>query len=271
MSHHGLKKAAACFAIWALGCQAALAARPVLGSFDSNGVKIAYTVRGRGEPVVLIHGWLSSGWLNWDLPGTSDLLAKNHQVITVDMPGHGLSAKPTNAEAYGPELVEDVVRLMDHLKIQKAHVVGYSMGGIITAKLLAKYPDRILSGTLGGMGWLRVGTLAQNLFARAGKDQQAAGVCFRSLADLALSEEEIRSIHIPVVILFGEKDPLQKFYVEPLKSVRTDWRVIEIRRGTISRASPIPSSGKNSGNGSTSRSRGESRHGTALHSGLSRY
>ena len=80
-------------------------------SFDSKGVKIAYTVRGQGEPVILIHGWLASGWINWDLPGISDLLAKDHQVITIDMPGHGLSDKPTKDEAYGPELVEDVVRL----------------------------------------------------------------------------------------------------------------------------------------------------------------
>src|SRR5438445_7936307 len=107
--------------------------------FDSNGVEINYSVKGKGEPVILIHGWLSSGWINWDLPGTTDLLAKDHQVICVDLPGHGRSDRPTKDEAYGPELVEHVVRLMDHLKLKKAHVVGYSMGGIITAKLVARH------------------------------------------------------------------------------------------------------------------------------------
>jgi poly(3-hydroxyalkanoate) synthetase len=100
-------------------------------TFDSNGVKINYSVKGKGEPVILIHGWLSSGWINWDLPGTTSLLAKDHRVIWLDMPAHGRSDKPTKDEAYGPELVEHVIRLMDHLKIKKAHIVGYSMGGIM--------------------------------------------------------------------------------------------------------------------------------------------
>jgi pimeloyl-ACP methyl ester carboxylesterase len=212
-----------------VGCQPATAARPVSGSFDSHGVKIAYSVRGQGEPVVLVHGWLSSGLINWDLPGTSDVLAKDHRVITLDVPGHGLSDKPTNDQAYGPELVEDVVRLMDHLKIEKAHVVGYSMGGIIAANLLAKHPDRVLSGVLGGMGWLREGGLEQRLFGRPGRDRRAAGVCFRSLAKLALTEQEIKSIHVPVLILTGDRDGLKRLYIDPLRSVRKDWPVVEIR------------------------------------------
>jgi pimeloyl-ACP methyl ester carboxylesterase len=198
-------------------------------TFDSNGVKINYSVKGKGEPVILIHGWLASGWINWDLPGISGALAKDHQVIWVDMPAHGGSDKPTRDESYGPELVEHVVRLMDHLKIKKAHIVGYSMGGIITAKLLAKHPDRALSGTLGGMGWLREGSLEQQFFAGGGKDGKPVGVCFRSLAKLALTEEEIRSIRAPVLILFGDNDLLKKGYVEPLARVRKDWPVIEIK------------------------------------------
>ena len=198
-------------------------------TFDSNGVKIAYSVQGKGEPVVLIHGWLSCGWINWDLPGTTGLLAKDHRVITLDMPGHGASDKPTKDEAYGPELVENVVRLMDHLKIEKAHIVGYSMGGIIAAKFLAKYPQRTLSGTLGGMGWLREGSFEQKIFAAGGKDGKPVGVCFRSLAKLALTEQEIKSIRVPVVILFGDRDGLKKGYVEPLQRVRKDWPVIEIK------------------------------------------
>ena len=50
-------------------------------SFDSQGVKIFYATQGQGEPVVLIHGWLSSAGINWMLPGTFSLLAENHQVI----------------------------------------------------------------------------------------------------------------------------------------------------------------------------------------------
>jgi pimeloyl-ACP methyl ester carboxylesterase len=117
---------------------------------------------------------------------------------------------------------------MDHLNIKKAHLVGYSMGGVITAKLLTKHQDRVLSATLGGMGWLREGSLEQKIFAESGKDGKPVGVCFRSLAKLALTEAEIKSIRVPVLILFGDHDGLKNGYVEPLKRVRKDWSVIEI-------------------------------------------
>src|SRR5690242_19215820 len=104
------------------------AERPAGQMLDANGVKIWYSVQGKGEPVVLIHGWLSSAGINWELPGITALLAKSYQVISLDVRGHGRSDKPLDEDAYGPELVEDVVRLLDHLKIEQAHIVGYSMG-----------------------------------------------------------------------------------------------------------------------------------------------
>jgi pimeloyl-ACP methyl ester carboxylesterase len=199
------------------------------GTINARGVKIAYAVQGKGEPVILIHGWLSSGWINWDLPGTTRLLATKYQVITLDLPAHGRSDRPRNEEAFGLELVEDVIRVMDHLKIKKAHIVGYSMGGIITAKLLAKHPERVLSGVLGGMGWLREGSVEQAVFSASGKDGQPVGVCFRSLAKLALTEKEIKSIRVPVLILFGDDDGLKRPYADPLKTIRPDWSVIDIK------------------------------------------
>lgn len=214
------------------GCAPA-AEKAAIEKFDSNGVKIAYFVQGRGEPVVLIHGWLSSAGINWALPGTSDLLSKDYQVIALDVRGHGLSDKPMTEEAYGAELVEDIVRLLDHLKIKKAHIVGYSMGGIICAKFIAKHPDRVLTGTLGGMGWLKEGGLGQAFFAMIGKNDrnaQAHAICGRSLAKLALSEEEIKSIKVPVTVLVGSKDELiKKLYVDPLQNVRKDWAVTQIK------------------------------------------
>lgn len=207
--------------------------KPALHSFDAGGVKIAYFVQGKGEPIVLIHGWLSSAGINWALRRTSDLLARDHQVIAMDVRGHGLSDKPAKEEAYGPELVEDVVRLLDHLKIQKAHIVGYSMGGIIAANFLARHPDRVLSGTLGGAGWLRQGGPAQFGFAHLGKNNRktdSAGLCFRSLGKLALTEKEVKSIKVPVAVLIGDQDDLtKKLYVDPLYELRRDWPIIEIK------------------------------------------
>ena len=207
--------------------------KPAVETFDSNGVKIAYFVQGKGEPVVLIHGWLSSAGINWSLPGITALLAKDFQVIALDVRGHGLSDKPTKEDAYGPELVEDVVRLLDHLKIKKAHIVGYSMGGIIAGNFMVKHPDRVRSGTLGGMGWLKTGGAGQWGFAQIGKNDKspkAEVLCGRSLAKLALTEEEIKSIRVPVAVLVGDKDNLiKRLYVEPVKKVRTDWPVVEIK------------------------------------------
>jgi pimeloyl-ACP methyl ester carboxylesterase len=214
------------------GCADA-AEKPAVRTFDANGVKIAYFVQGKGEPVVLIHGWLSSAGINWTLPGTAALLAKDYQVIALDVRGHGRSDKPAKEEAYGPELVEDIVRLLDHLKIKKAHLVGYSMGGIIAGNFLAKHPERVLSGTLGGMGWLKVGGAGQWAFAQIAKNDPNAktlALCGRSFAKLALSEEQIKSIRVPVTLLVGEKDGLvKKLYVEPLQKVRKDWPLIEIK------------------------------------------
>jgi pimeloyl-ACP methyl ester carboxylesterase len=209
-----------------------LAAPPERHTFDANGVKISYAVHGTGEPVLLIHGWLSSAAINWDLPGTTALLAKKFQVITFDVPGHGQSDAPTDETAYGPELVADVLGLLDHLKIKKAHIVGYSMGGILAANFIAKHPDRVLSGTLGGMGWLKEGGFAQRAFAQIGRREPNAAaktICGRSLAKLSLSEPEITSIRVPMLILVGADDRLiQRMYVDPLRAVRPDWRVVEI-------------------------------------------
>jgi pimeloyl-ACP methyl ester carboxylesterase len=208
---------------------------PSISSFDSNGVKIAYCVQGKGEPVVLIHGWLSSAGLNWALPGISGELAKNYQVIALDVRGHGLSEKPMKEEAYGTELVKDVVRLLDHLKIKKSHIVGYSMGGIIAGNFIANHPDRVLSGTLGGMGWLKSGGIGQWGFAQIGKNDpnaKALTLCARSLAKLAITEQQLKSIRVPVTVLVGDKDDLiKKLYVEPLQQVRKDWPVVQIEDG----------------------------------------
>jgi hypothetical protein len=216
-----------------LACQSCTwADGPKMDSFQSNGVKIAYSVQGKGEPVVLIHGWLSSAGLNWDLPGISGMLAKDFQVIELDVRGHGQSDKPTKEEDYGAELVADVVRLLDHLKVKKAHIVGYSMGGIIAGNFMAKHPDRVLSGTLGGMGWLEKGGLGEIGFGMIGKNDPNANamtICGRSLAKLSLTKDEIKSIKVPVTMLIGDKDDMiRKLYVDPLKDVRKDWPIVDI-------------------------------------------
>lgn len=220
--------------LMAAGCAftGVAADKPNGQTLDVNGVKLWYFVEGQGEPVVLIHGWLSSAGMNWVVPGTAGLLEKHYQVIALDMRGHGQSDKPLKEDAYGPELVADIERLMDHLKIKKAHIVDYSMGGIVAADFIAKHPDRVLTGMLGGMGWMQSGGAAQWMFAQIKRNDpnaSAAQMCGRSLAKLALTEDELKSIKVPMMVLVGGDDRLiNRMYVDPLRRVRPDWPVVEV-------------------------------------------
>ena len=115
----------------------------------SDGVKIHYYVMGKGTPVILIHGYTGTAWGNWFSNGIAQALAKNHMVVALDCRNHGKSDKPV---ANGPGKAQDVVELMDHLKINKAHIHGYSMGGGITGQLLTMIPDRMITAAFGGSG-----------------------------------------------------------------------------------------------------------------------
>jgi pimeloyl-ACP methyl ester carboxylesterase len=128
--------------------------------FDSAGVKIHYTVVGKGEPVLLIPGF--GGDIQTEL-SVINALSNTFQVIALDNRGHGQSDKPHDPISYGMNLVEDSIRLLDHLKIQKAHVEGYSMGGAIVMELLAFHPERLRTAVIGGAGW---NPLGQNMRMR---------------------------------------------------------------------------------------------------------
>jgi pimeloyl-ACP methyl ester carboxylesterase len=217
--------------------------------FDSNGVKIRYIVEGKGEPVLLIHGFTASIEIQWGLmSGIRRGLAKKYQVIAFDNRGHGKSGKPHDVEKYGPEMVEDAVRLLDHLKIDKVHVVGYSMGAMLTSKLLVTHPDRLLTATLGGAGALRkdmkvplfdvlaksleqgkgVGPLIEaltppdgpkltagrirvmNTMALLANDSKALAAVVRSWNKLSVSDEQLKANRVPVLAMVGAQDPLRK-------------------------------------------------------------
>lgn len=153
-----------------------------IGFFDSNGVKIRYAVAGEGEPVVLVHGWLSDATM-WgrDAAGNPKLTPPpGFQVIALDCRGHGQSDKPYDRALYGPEMAWDVTRLMDHLKIPKAHLVGYSMGAFIVGKIAAAHPDRVISAIYGGQVPLVIGappsgSRETTVFAKAAEEGKGMG------------------------------------------------------------------------------------------------
>ncbi len=202
------------------------AMRSVGDDFNSAGIQIHYAVKGYGEPVILIHGLYSNGRLNWDLPGTTALLAKHFEVITLDCRGHGRSGKPSAEDAYGTNMVEDVVRLMDHLNIRNARLAGYSMGGMISMKLAVTHPDRVDAVVIGGMGWLQAGAPMNSVWDQIERARfNVPPACAKSFPQLGVTEAEIKAVKIPVTILIGENDPCLRWYVEPLQKERPDWPV----------------------------------------------
>jgi pimeloyl-ACP methyl ester carboxylesterase len=216
--------------------------------FNSAGVNIHYIVEGKGEPVILIHGYAADIDTNWGQPGIIRGLSGDYKVIAIDIRGHGQSDKPHDAAAYGSRMVDDVIRLMDHLGIGKAHIAGYSMGGIITEALMADHPDRLLTAAIGGAGWRdphdRGEEQLMNQLADSLKQGKGIGPLIVALSPpgappltpqtieminqrflasndpLALAavaraqlppvkEAGIRGSRIPVLALIGEADPLK--------------------------------------------------------------
>jgi pimeloyl-ACP methyl ester carboxylesterase len=226
--------AVACLGLAAAGCRLRHAEQPLSQSFDARGVRIHYLVLGTGEPVVLIHGLYSSAAVNWQLPGTLADLAARHRVIALDLPGHGQSDKPAGEEAYGLQMVEDVALLLDRLQIRAAHVVGYSLGGMVALRFISRHPDRVLSGVLGGMGWMQEGGAMQRVWQRPRERLRGAGsvpnACVASIGRLALTRAELLAIRVPVEVLIGDRDPVDALYVRPLQAARPDWPVVHIRR-----------------------------------------
>jgi pimeloyl-ACP methyl ester carboxylesterase len=173
------------FKILLLGLLAALSATSVAAQdhfFDSAGIPIRFVdVGGSGEPVVLVHGYTDNLDHSWVEPGILANLAKDHRVVAFDLRGHGKSGKPHDPSQYGRQLSQDVVRLMDHLGIARAHIVGYSLGANTVAKLLTTDPQRFITATLGGGSGRRNWNEQMARDADAAADELEHGVPYRSL------------------------------------------------------------------------------------------
>lgn len=201
------------------------------GYFNSDGVRIYYAVEGNGEPVVLIHGWAVDSSM-WGAVATT--LAPQFRVITLDCRGHGKSDKPHDPRAYGPQMAQDVVRLLDHLGIARAHLVGYSMGAILVGEILAEHPERVLSAVFAGGApvlqwdagdlretdafldrWNRDGLLQLVTRLVLGDvDRVALTLANRSLREIRVSTEALQAYLGPVLFIYGSNDwPSTKRYV----------------------------------------------------------
>jgi len=201
-------------------------------SFDSGGVEIAYVDEGEGDPILLIYGFASNVAANWrDSHWLRTLTAASRRAIAYDNRGHGRSGKLYDPSRYGaPTTAEDARRLLDHLAIGRADVMGYSMGARIAVFLALAHPERVRSLILAGTGinLVRgmVGTLplarvfeapsiedvtnntarSFRAFAeRTGSDLQALAACLRGPRE-KIRIEDLARIDVPVLIATGSKD-----------------------------------------------------------------
>lgn len=124
--------------------------RPDVRRFEANGISLRYADRGTGEAVILLHGF-GARLEFWDAVGVGPALRNaGFRVISYDRRGHGESSKPTDLSSYGEEDLVDVIRLLDHLAVERAHLVAYSAGSIIASELAVRYPQRFRSVVFGG-------------------------------------------------------------------------------------------------------------------------
>lgn len=207
-----------------------------MASFKHGDVEIHYLDEGpnasSAEPIVLVHGFASNHLVNWVQPGwVSTLTRAGRRVIALDNRGHGASAKLYDPAAYhSATMAEDARALLDHLNIERADVMGYSMGARIAAYLTVNHPARVRAVILGGLGIRLVEgvglpeSIADALEARSLADvTDTTGRQFRAFAEQTksdlkalaacirgsrqtLSRAQVAAIGVPVLVAVGSND-----------------------------------------------------------------
>jgi pimeloyl-ACP methyl ester carboxylesterase len=206
----------------------------MMPSFHNGAVEIAYLDEGEGDPILLVHGFASSKNVNWVYPTWVSELKKNgRRVIAFDNRGHGDSGKLYDAAEYEIGIMAaDIVALMDHLRIERADVMGYSLGSRMTAVMALREPQRLRSAILGGIGigLIEGGGPGENVaealeapslddvtdpvgrtfraFAdQTRSDRRALAACLRGSRRL-MTRQEAAAIRVPALIAVGTSDEI---------------------------------------------------------------
>jgi pimeloyl-ACP methyl ester carboxylesterase len=203
-----------------------------MSRFRNGDVEIAYLDEGQGQPIVLVHGFASTKEVNWVHPGWVTTLARaGRRVIALDNRGHGASSKLYDPAIYhSATMADDVRALLDHLNIERADVMGYSMGARITAFLALSHAARVRSAIFGGLGVRLVegvglpesiadalealslddvrdptGRMFRIFAEQTKSDLRALAACIRGSRQ-TLSASQVASIRVPVLVAVGTKD-----------------------------------------------------------------
>lgn len=227
-------------------------------TFISDGVEIGYLdfpplSEDRREPIVLVHGFASTHAVNWLFTQWVKTLTEDgRRVVLLDNRGHGKSQKLYDPAQYALDLMAgDVARLLDHLSITRADVMGYSLGGRVATVLALSRPERVRSLILGGVGENLVdqsgvpGGMAEAMeaeriediddsmlkifrgFAESTRsDLKALAACARG-ARKALDPRRLAEIAVPVLICVGTRDDVAGD-PHPLAPLFRDVRIVDI-------------------------------------------
>jgi pimeloyl-ACP methyl ester carboxylesterase len=209
---------------------------PGMPSFRNGDVEIAFLDEGqnnpKAEPIVLVHGFASTKEVNWVNPGwVRTLTGAGRRAIALDNRGHGASSKLYDPAAYHTSaMMEDVRALLDHLGIERADVMGYSMGARIAAFMAVYHPERVRSLILGGIGIRlvdgvglpesiaeameapsvaavgnRTGRVFRGFAEQTKSDLRALAACIRGSRQ-TLTREQVAGIRAPTLVAVGTKD-----------------------------------------------------------------
>ncbi|OYY13912.1 MAG: alpha/beta hydrolase [Rhizobiales bacterium 35-68-8] len=203
-------------------------------TFSSDGLDLAYVEEGAGDPVLLIHGFASTKEVNWvNTSWFKTLTGAGYRAIAFDHRGHGSSAKLYAARDYDTRLMaKDALRLLEHLGLSRAHVIGYSMGARVGATMALQYPEAVRSLIMGGLGYHLIDgvglpqSIADALeapslddvtdpmgrmfraFGDANKaDLKALAACIRGSRQ-TLTREDVATIRAPVLVAVGTRDAI---------------------------------------------------------------
>jgi len=207
--------------------------------FTSDGLELAYddvAPAGHERTIILVHGFASNRNEGWRRTGWYGAFERRRiRCIALDQRGHGESAKPHDAEAYGRErLAGDVLALMDHLGLSHADLFGYSMGSRVALMTALKAPDRITNLMLGGVGDSMIterdrpagNPMADAMLAddpetitepmlrsfrqfadEQGEDRHALAACTQSISG-PFDTAAIASLPMPALVVTGQRDNL---------------------------------------------------------------
>jgi pimeloyl-ACP methyl ester carboxylesterase len=214
--------------------------------FDSDGVRIHYEVNGpeNGRPLIAVHGFASDYRLNWVGTRWQETLTNSgFRIIGMDCRGHGHSDKPHDEAAYAIEVMAgDVVRLLDHLAVESAAYIGYSMGSRIGLEVVMRFPQRVTRAVLGGIGTAGAiessdeiaraflmgdpgdDPVAQTFYrfasARPTNDLKALAACITGLKPDA-SPARLAQIKTPILVVAGDRDDIASHAPELVELIPT--------------------------------------------------